>query len=269
VDVVVSILPQEFFVERIGGEHVNTTVLVAPGASPATYEPSPRQMAALENADVYFRIGMPFEHALLQRIQGAFPELTIVDAARDISLKPIDRFTTVGADDEQADGSRMDPHAWLDPDLAAKQAETIAQTLAEIAPDHAETFDRNLQQLKADLQQVDAEVVEILKPLEGEEILVFHPAYGYFADAYGLRQVAIEVEGKSPSTRQLSDILAHARENNIRAIFVQPQFSSTAAEAIADQIGGEIVELDPLAHDYPDNLRTMARTIAEVKSAGE
>ncbi|MFO7946312.1 MAG: zinc ABC transporter substrate-binding protein [Armatimonadota bacterium] len=268
ITAVVSILPQQFFVQRIGGDHVDVEVLVGPGASPATYEPTPTKMAALEEADVYFRINMPFEDSLMKQIRGSFPDLRVVDVSRDIKLRPIDRFETVGAEtDEAADhaGQRMDPHVWLDPTLAAKQARTMADVLGELAPRKADTFEENLQKLLTDLDRITHQVANMIVPIKGSEILVFHPAYGYFAEYFGLHQVAIEVEGKSPSPRQLAEILQHARENDIQALFVQPQFSSTAPEAIAAEIGAEVISLDPLAPNYLENLVTMAEKIVAVK----
>ncbi len=264
ITAVVSILPQQFFVQRIGGDHVDVEVLVGPGASPATYEPTPTQMAALEEADVYFRINMPFEDSLMRQIRRSFPDLRVVDVSRDIKLRPIDRFETVGADtDEAADhaGQRMDPHVWLDPTLAATQARTIAEVLCELAPEKTDTFEDNLEKLLTDLDQVTHQIANMIVPIKGREILVFHPAYGYFAEYFGLHQVAIEVEGKSPSPRQLAEILQHARDNDIQALFVQPQFSSTAPEAIAAEIGAEVISLDPLAPNYLENLVTMAGKI--------
>ncbi|MEA3403407.1 MAG: zinc ABC transporter substrate-binding protein [Armatimonadota bacterium] len=252
----VSIPPQAYLVERVGGRHVQVNVLVGPGQSPATYEPSPSQMSGLDEADVYFRIGVPFEEALVPRIRASMPDLPIVDTRQGIEMRPM-----VGGDDAHAGEARRDPHTWLDPDLAKMQARTICENLQELDPEHADQYQRNLEGLLADLEAVDEEIARALEPFRGAEILVFHPAYGYFADAYGLKQVAIELEGKRPTPRQLEAIIEEAECRDIRAIFVQPQFSTASAEAIAREIGAVVVPLDPLARDYLSNLRQMAQRI--------
>ncbi|MGC9317416.1 MAG: metal ABC transporter solute-binding protein, Zn/Mn family [Armatimonadota bacterium] len=257
VSAFVSIPPQAYFVERVGGIHVQVKVLVGPGHSPATYEPSPSQMSALDDADVYFRIGVPFEEALVERIQASMPDLRIVDTRRGIELRPME------ADNAHAGEGRKDPHTWLDPDLAKVQARTICEELQDLDPQHADEYERNLDGLIADLDALDDEIARALAPFRGSEILVFHPAYGYFADAYGLKQVAIEMEGKRPTPRQLEAIIEDAQRRDIRAIFVQPQFSTASAEAIAREIDAVVVPLDPLARDYLANLREMAERIRE------
>lgn len=259
IDVFVSILPQAYFVERIGGDAVTVEVLVGPGQSPATYGLSPKQMVKLAQADVFFRIGVPFENRLMKKISRSFKNLNVVDLQKGISLR--------GHHVERHDGYRpdfhLDPHIWLDPRKARIMAYTITDELIRLQPQHEEAFRHNLTQLVNDLDQVHREISAQLKPYRGRAFMVFHPAYGYFAGAYGLRQVAVEAEGKSPSARQLAQWIAMARREKIRVIFVQPQFSAETARTIADSIDGVVVPLDPLAKDYTNNLRRMAQAIAE------
>jgi len=249
---VVSIPPQAYFLERLGGDHVAVEVLVAPGQSPATYEPAPSQMVALDEADVYFRIGVPFETALLRKLAASLPHLNVVDTRRGIALRPIE---------DAHHGGGPDPHIWLDPRADKTQARTMRDELVRLDPDHAADYDRNLAALDADLDRVDREIARTLAPLKGREILVFHPAYGYFADAYGLKQTAIEMEGKEPSAAHLAAVVERAKETGVKVIFVQPQFSTAAAEAIAKEIGGAVVPMDPMARDVLGNLEAMAETI--------
>ncbi len=253
LSVFVSIPPQAQFVERVGGQHVSVHVLVPPGASPATYEPAPSQIAALDDADLYFRIGVPFEEALIPRIRASMPDLKIVDLREGIELREI----------EGGEGGRgtKDPHIWLDPMLVVTQAETIANALTQADPDHASVYSENLAAFKADLRELDEEIARTLRPLRGTQILVFHPAYGYFADRYGLEQVPIEFQGREPSPRRLEEIIAFAREREISAIFVQQQFSTRSAEAIAREIGASVVTLDPLARDWFGSMRQMAERL--------
>lgn len=258
VDAFVSILPQAYFVERIGGELVDVDVLVGPGQSPATYDPSPRQLTRLAQADVFFRIGVPFENRLIKKITGAFPDLNVVDTRRGVKLLHLDEHDHDG----HAHHDVQDPHIWLDPLRVKIQAKTIADELARLDPDHADAYKKNLAAFHAELDRVDKEIKAMLAPYRGRAFMVFHPAYGYFADAYGLRQVAVERGGREPTPRQLAHWIDTARKNDIRIVFVQPQFSQNAAERLADSIDGAVKPMDPLAHDYLNNLYKMAREIA-------
>ena len=258
LSVVVSIPPQAYFVERVGGERVTVEVLVGPGDDPHTFEPTPRRMAAVTGADIYFRIGVPFEETLAAKLAASAPGLRIVDTRAGIKLRAM-----TSGHDHAGHADSMDPHTWLDPLLAARQAATIAAELARIDPAGADVYSSNLADFTADLHEVDRQLEEALRPVRGGAILVFHPAFGYFAERYGLRQVAVEMEGKEPSPRQLADLVALARESGTRVVFVQPQFSTKSAEAIAREIGGTVVPLDPLARDYLANLRAIAEAIRQ------
>ncbi len=255
----VSIPPQAYFLERVGGDRVSIQVLVGPGQSPATYEPTGNQMALLAKADVYFRIGVPFEDALLAKIARGVPGLRVVDTRDGVALQPI-RANSGSRRSERA-GEAMDPHIWLDPKRAAIQARTLCRTLADLDVAGRSVYERNLAAFTTDLQRVDTAIARKLAPFKGQEMLVLHPAYGYFAAAYGLKQVPIEVEGKEPGTRQLRETVQAAREQGARAIFVQPEFAGPTANAVAREIGAEVIPLDPLARDYLTNLERIAAGI--------
>jgi len=259
VNVFVSIIPQAYFIERIGGPEVNVQVLVGPGQSPETYEPSPKQMTQLAQADVYFSIGVPFEHRLMEKIKRSFKDLNVVESQRGISLR--------GSEEHHHDGHRpdfnIDPHIWLDPQKARIMSFTMTDELVRLRPQLAETFRANLQKLAADLDQLHHDLTAQLKPYKGRSFMVFHPAYGYFAGAYGLNQIAVEAEGKSPNAKQLAAWIDRAKREKVKVIFVQPQFSQETARTIAASIGGVVIALDPLSKDYLNNLRKMATAIAE------
>ena len=255
----VSILPQAYFVQRVGGDYVTVSVLVGPGQSPATYDPTPKQIAALSDADVYFTIGVPFEARLLEKLTHLFPDLNIVPTQRGVPLRHFESGT--GGDDHDHEKGAPDPHIWLDPELVKIQAGTICDELIRLDPDHAEIYESNLQSFRHDLDSVNAAIAKLLAPDKGSRFYVFHPSYGYFADRYGLIQVAIESEGREPGARYLAELISDANAEEIRAVFVQPQFAETMAEAIAREIHVPVVELDPLARDYLTNLMDMARKI--------
>jgi len=250
----VSILPQADVVSRIGGRHAAVQVLVGPGQSPATYEPSPRQMAGLARCRVYFRIGTPFEETLVPKISSLFPALRIVDTRKGIRL----RYFKGSA------GPRSpDPHVWLDPKRLRIQAGTVSRALAELAPALAGEITGNLGRFEREIDRLDAEISRMLAPFRGRRFYVFHPAFGYFADAYGLVQVAVEAGGRPPGPRRLSRLIRRARSDGVRVLFVQPQYARRDAAAIAEAIGARVVPLDPLPRDCIKGIMKMAVAVRD------
>jgi zinc transport system substrate-binding protein len=248
LNVTVSILPQKYFVERIGGEYVTVNVMVQPGASPATYEPKPEQLTALGKAAAYFSIGVPFESAWLDKIASANSEMRMVDTTGGIEK--------VG----------QDPHIWLSPTLVKTQAQTIYEALAQLDPTHETEYKTNLDSFIADIDALDADIRKTLARVENRKFMVFHPSWGYFARDYGLEMIPIEVGGQEPSAAELAALIAEAKEGGIKVVFAQPEFSTRDAETIAKEIGGEVLLISPLAPDWLDNLRQVAETFAEVLS---
>jgi zinc transport system substrate-binding protein len=253
--VFVSIPPQAFLVERLAGKAIKVEVLLAPGASPATYEPTPKQMATLDRSRLYLQIGAPFEGPVLEKVRALMPELRIVDCRQGVELTP------VGGGHDHGTGL-LDPHIWLDPHRMKLVANTSAEALQILLPHEAAQISERLRLLHREIDDTDRRVAEILAPHEGRTLLVFHPAYGYFTNRYGLVQKAVEVDGKAPSARRLATVLDEFGDQPIRALFVQPQFSRSSAERVADALDCDLVELDPLAGDYLNNLETLARKIA-------
>jgi zinc transport system substrate-binding protein len=254
LQVAVSILPQAWFVEQIGGSLVEVIVLVGPGHSPATYEPTARQMTRLQNADLLLTAAVPFERGLIPRL-----------AAMSQAPPVVGPRPSTSAGHHHHDG--LDPHTWLDPEQAAAMADTICRHLSRLASDHAGEFSTRRDTLQARLAALRTEVRTLLTPFAGREFFVFHPAFGHFARAFGLVQIAIEADGHEPGARQLAEVIERARNAQAGAVIVQPQFSRNSAEAVAEAIPTRIVVLDPLAADYPDNLRHIARTMVEVFTA--
>lgn len=248
----VSILPQAYFVERIGVPYTKVEVLVGPGHSPATYEPTPQQMTKLGKAHVYFRVGTPFERGFIEKISRTFKNLMIVDTRENV---PLLYFRNSGG------AEVADPHIWLDPVRVKIQAETICKALIHIDPEHEKTYRHNLSQFLRDLDAIDTKIRSLLAPLRGSKIYVFHPAFGYFCHSYGLDQVAVEIEGKEPSPKQLSHLITQAKKDGVRVIFVQPQFSTKDAEAVARAINGAVVPINPLSREYLKNLENMSTII--------
>lgn len=272
VRVFVSIPPQKYFVERVGGDRVYVSVMLPPGRSPATYELTPKQMVELAAARTYFRIGVPFEKQVVAKIGSIMKDLPIVDTRKGIDIR---KMTKVEKDhkhhpeEHHHHHTELDPHVWMSPRLVKIQAQTICEELCRLDPTHRKQYEKNLRSFDADLNSTDAEIATSLAPLRGREFYVFHPAYGYFAQAYGLEQVAIENSGKRPTAKQLGTLIDRANQANVKLIIVQPQFDKSSAKAVAERIGGVVVPVDPLAEDYLDNLRSMATTIRTALTAAQ
>ncbi len=270
LSVYVSIPPQKAFVQALGGDHIRVQVMVQPGANPATYEPKPSQLAGLTDSRLYLAIGVPFEKAWLERFRSVQPKLQVVHIDQNISKMDMpSAYQLKSGEDQRTTGQSMqthgkDPHIWLSPPLVKTLAQNIFRALAQADPEQAKTYKENLTAFLHHVEALDAELHQMLAPFQGQAFLVFHPAWGYFARTYDLRQVAVEVEGKAPKPQQLARLITFARKENIQAIFVQPQFSAKSARTIAREIGAEVITADPLAQDWAANLRRQATTLRQI-----
>jgi zinc transport system substrate-binding protein len=261
LNIFVSISPQAYFVEKIGGNRVKVEVLVSPGKSPATYSPGPSKISRLAKSDIYFRIGVPFENSLLPRIKSILKKTKIVDTAKGIQLRKMKSSHEHEKKHNHHGGN--DPHIWLDPKLVKKQAKIILDALSESDPGGKAKYTKNHNLFCKELDDLDKWIKKILAPVKGKSIFVFHPSYGYFTDAYGLKQVAIEMEGKAPKGKDLVALIKMAKKNKIKTIFIQPQFNKAVAKKIAEAINGKVKILDPLAEDYMNNMKKITLSIAE------
>jgi len=265
--VFVSVVPQKFFVQSIAEDLVDVQVMVRPGANPATYEPKPSQMAKLAGTALYFAIGVPFEKAWLGKISAVNPEMKIVSTDKNIKKMAMIEHHH-GSSEENAGNIHhhgiLDPHIWLSPPLVKEQAKVMLAALHDIMPDKKDILEKNFKRFIAELTDIDLELRRDFQDKQGLQFMVFHPSWGYFARDYGLKQIAVELEGKSPKFAQLQELIHHARENDIHILFVQPQFSTKKAKIIAREIHGKVEVADPLAEDWFDNLREVA---TKIKSA--
>jgi zinc transport system substrate-binding protein len=265
--VFVSILPQKYFVDRIGGQRVRTSVMVRPGKSPATYEPTPRQMVALGNADLFITIGVPFEDAFLPSVTESLPDLKLVRGDEGIRKRRLDDHAHDADEDEdghdEAGAGAPDPHIWMDPVLVKGQALLIRDALVEADPAGTEVYRAGYESFAAELDELHGRLSAMLAPLAGSVLFVYHPSLGYFADRYGFDQIAIETGGKEPSADRLQQIVARARAEGIKVIFVQPEFPVKSAAAVAEAIDGVVVPLEPLRERYSENLMQIAESMVE------
>jgi len=231
-------------------------MLIEPGRDPHTYAPTPKQMVRLARSDLLLCTGTGLERAISDKLAGSKTDLRIVNLAEGLGC-PAEH----GHDGHSHDHHEHDPHVWMSPRIARVLAEKICGELSALDPDNADTYRQNLSSLQADLSKLDAKLTEALAPLKGKTFFVFHPAFGYFARDYQLKQEAVETGGKSPGPRHVTELIARARAAGVKVIFVQPQFSEQAAGMIAEQIGGVVVPLDPLAKDYISNLERIGDEI--------
>jgi len=262
--VFVSILPQVSFAERVGGERVDVSVMVGPGQSPATYEPRPRQMAELNKARLYFRIGVPFENVWMERISQANPNIKVIDTRHGIELLSMKVYHRHDDEAHHHPGRGMkDPHIWLSLRLVKIQAQNMCDALIAEDPAHRSYYENNLKAFQGDLNTLDAKVLQILKDIKTRKFMVFHPALGYFARDYALEEIPIEGQGKEPSAKMLAGLIEQAKAEGVKVVFVQKQFSQTSAEIVAHAIGGTVINIDPLAKDYLENMSRIAAALAK------
>lgn len=269
-----GIPPIAGFAERIGGEHVRVQSLLAPGQSPHTFEPTPKVIADVSSARLLFEIGLPFERTIVSKIGNAEKRLEIVDASAGIKPRMLTAREGCEADDHahhdhahagdaahSHGAGELDPHVWMDPGNAITIARTICDALITADPAHKAEFSANRDALCAELASLNDEIQKMLAAFAGRSFYVFHPAYGYFAQAYDLQQVAIESGGQQPAARELQALVEQAKADRISVLLVQPQYGKRMAATIADEIGATVVTADPLAKDYIPNMRNLAEAV--------
>jgi len=264
LSVFVSITPQKYFVEKIGGSHVTVHVMVGPGQNPVTYEPTIKQMAALHRSVLYHRIGIGFEKAWMARITAANPDMRVVDARDAIELRRMETAAEVFGQSlhEPDHGGEQDPHFWTDPMLVKAVSRQLMEQFTAMDPAHKNAYESHFRHFAAELDALHADIKKLLADKRGAKFMVFHPAWGYFAHTYGLRQVPIELQGREPGAKTLAALIDYARTNGIRVLIVQKQFSRRAATTIAAAIHGEVVSIDPMQENYLQSMRWMAAVIA-------
>ena len=264
VRVIASIEPLAWFVERIGGKHVSVSVMVPAGGNPHTYEPTPQQMARFSEANLFVKAGsgVEFELDWAGRLLDLNKSIAVYNASEGMKLLPMSAEEHDESAGEHHKQGNLDPHFWLSPANARLIARNVERSLVAVDPAGKAYYAANAAALDRELQALDGEIRGKLKGLKSRRFLVFHPAWGYFAHEYGLEQIAAEEQGKTLTPRQLQRVIEHARSAGIGVVFVSPQFSSAQAEAIARDIGGRTVTVDPLARDYVDNLRKAATAFA-------
>lgn len=268
VQVAVSVPPQAYFVDRIGGERVDVQVMIPPGTSPHAFEPTPQQMVAFSRARLYVRVGhpdFPFEKKHLDGLLRRHPEIEAIDMAEGVRLLRAAEPEGHGGDHGHGD---TDPHVWLCPEAVALSAPRVAMALARLDPAHAELYEANLAAFLADLAALDEELRASFAGLEQRRFMVQHPAWGYLAAHYGLEQIAIESGGKEPGPAALVALIERARQEGVRVVFVQQGIADRTARTLAREVGAEVAVVDPLAYDWIENLRSVGAAFRKALEDG-
>ena len=256
--VLVTILPHASLVEALAPGAVTVDVIVAPGESPASFDPSARRLAELARARLWLTTGAPLEPALRPRLQALAPDLDIVDTHAGLPRLAIDDH----GHDHGHDHGDTDPHVWLGVRDTAAQVDVMAAALARLLPHRADAIEAARADLAADLAALDRDLAALLAPVRGATMFVFHPAFAYFTHDYGLVQQAIERGGMAPSPRHLAQLMRSVREQGARTVFLQPQYSDQVVRTVAREAGLDVVVLDPLARDHLANLRRLGEALA-------
>lgn len=264
IETFVSILPQKYFVERIGGERVNVHVMVKPGQSPETFEPSSKLMSLYSKADAYFTIGMPFEQVWIRRVASLNNNISIVNTQEHTGseqhLLP-GQHNHKHNPNEHETSNKWDPHTWLSPVLAIQQAKLIMRELTRLSPKDKVYLYNNYKKLEFELNVLHKELSELFKHTDKQHFVTFHPAFSYFSHEYGLTQIAIEIDGKEPSAKQIAQVVNRIQDKQVKYILIEKQFNRVIPRTIARSVGAQLLILDPLAWDYLHNMRDIADKI--------
>jgi len=263
--VIVSILPQKTFVEKIAKEKVDVTLMVKPGNSPHSYEPKSSQMISISKADVYFSIGIEFEKTWLDRFKSQNKKLRFVNISDSVA-----KIAMTESHNEQVHHHEtghhhkgVDPHTWTSPKNVKIMAKSIYRILVQIDPTNEKFYKSNLDDFIKEIEETDNKIKYTLQDIKvNSKFMVFHPSWGYFANEYNLTQIAVEVEGKKPKAKEMIMIINEAREENVKVIFTQPEFSDKSAQIIAKEANVSVKKISPLNPDWSKNLINMAKAIA-------
>ena len=252
--VAVSIVPEETFVTAVAGDLIDVITMIPPGHSPANYEPTPGQMLKFSKSKIYFSMGVPTEEAnILPKIDSLNKDIKVVSLSEKVKEFYPERSFAKG----------RDPHIWLSPKRVKVMIEVIKDELIELDPNNKSVYEKNAEEYKLKLDNVNSEIKEILNDVKQQSFIIYHPAFGYFADDYGLIMVPIEEVGKEATSKRLQDIIDFANKENIKYILYQDEFDSQQADTVAEEINGTTINVSPLASNYIDNLREIANKFSE------
>ncbi len=256
LQVAVSIVPQATFVKAVAGDLVDVVTMIPPGKSPGNYAPTPQEMEKFSKSSLYFAIGVPAENANI------IPKSAELNKSLKV-IKMNDEVKKVYPEREFSPGNR-DPHIWLSPKRAQVMIDIIAKELSKIDPENKSVYEKNAKDYIAKLDKLDRHIKSSLATLPNKTFIVYHPAFGYFADDYGLKMVSLEEEGKEATAKDLGQKIDEAKQQGIKVIFYQAEIDSKQSKAFAEALGGSTEQVNPLASDYIENLEKTAEVFARV-----
>jgi zinc transport system substrate-binding protein len=257
----VSILPQKYMVERIAGDNFRINVLVPPGASPETYEPTPAQMQDVARSILYLGVGyIDFERTLLDNIMRANNKLAVQNTAQGMEM--IAAEVVEHGDHVHLYG--VDPHIWLSVPGVRIQADNILNAIASVDPENKEYYFRNHQEFTRELDELHVIFTRTFNNVKRRTFLVYHPALGYFARDYGLNQIAVEQDGKNPTVANMRKIVDLARREDLRDVLIQMEFERDNARAVARELGGDVILIDPLSEDWMSAMKDIADKLSAI-----
>ena len=252
--VAVTVAPQAAFVREVAGDLVTLVTMMPPGANHETYSPPPQDMEQLSTAGLYLAMGLPPERTnLLPKLAEMNRNMKIIDMQNEVAKVYPPRFF---APDDQ------DPHIWLSPKRAVVMVRITARELAALDPANRATYEANAARLIDQIEATDREILAKFQGFSLRTIIVYHPAFGYFADDYRLEMVALEEEGKEADPRRMREIIDMAREKGIKVIFYQEDIDGRQSRTFADELGGQAEKVSPMAADYVENLKRIATAFA-------
>lgn len=247
--VTVSIEPLRYVVEAVAGDKYQVKTLMPQGASPETYEPTPRQMVALGESQFVFRMGsLGFEQTQLPRMMNSLPNVSLVDAAQGIPL-------IESSHHHEGESESGDPHVWLSPQNLIVMANNVANTLSQYDKSNAAYYRRRTQRFEQQMKALDQELSQSLQGLKCRTFLIYHPALGYLAHQYGLQQLAVEHDGKEPSAAYMQQLISQCKKESVRVVFISKEHNGRSAERIAHELGAHVVTINPLDYDVPRQLK--------------
>ena len=253
----VTLEPLRYFTEAIAGDNYEIVSMVPKGSSPESYDPTPQQLVNLSKSQAYFRIGyIGFEQTWMKKLEANCPDMKVYDTSKGIDLIR-DKGHWHG--DHFHDGG-VEPHVWNSTQNALIIADNIYQALCELDSTHQEDYQKRLDVLKQTIRQTDANVRTLVENADST-FLIYHPALSYFARDYGLKQVSIEEGGKEPSPAQLKALIETCRNENVHTIFVQQEFDQRNAQLIANELGINIVSINPLSYDWVKEMIRIAEAL--------
>lgn len=270
ITVAAGVPPIKGFIDVITEGDMEVVTMIPPGNSPTNYQPSPKELQKFSDAKVYFTMGVPAENSnIIPKAKDLNENIEIVNLAKGVSeVYPMRNFSEdedhSHEEDEDHDHEGEDPHIWLSPKRVIEMIDIIRDKLIEISPENEETYKENAENYKDELSTIDDSIKETLKGVKNQSFIIYHPSFGYFADDYGLNMIAIEESGKEASAKRITEVIDFAKDNDIKFVFYQGEFSSTQAETIAKEIDGEAIKVNPLSEEYIENMKNISEKFKEV-----